>query len=118
MPHYNALKDAFCQTLQADDWDGFVSNLNQYVGELFEIIQPDESYLTRYKTLQTMLKKSAVVKPCGALGGDGFLLWLQSKHSSSLQVLQQAKVRFQPLSLGGRALWIRENKSQSKPLQI
>jgi mevalonate kinase len=75
-------------SIQNNDYDGFDKLVNQVNQITFDAVNTTSSYISFYEKLKNVLKMNGVVKSCGALGGDGFLVWLRDASFINAQDLR------------------------------
>ncbi len=93
--------------IQLDLWAEFRYAVQTGVALLMDAMDPSPFYHHKYEDLSRALGGHGVVKPCGALGGDGFLVWLQSKETINEFMNEWVALGCAPVSLrlGGRMSW-------------
>lgn len=100
---YTQLSQGIFESLKADCWGSFRSAVLKYTKQLFFQFRTESWYRDHYWTVANTGGSHIAVKPCGAMNGDGFLVWARSKEDAKVfDCGDSGESNVIPLKLGGK----------------
>ena len=102
-------EDVMAQLLSAItrcDFESFKRAADELTDFIFSYVQAPLNYVHFFNKVRKWVGAAGVLKPCGALGGDGLLLFVREGDGGLLSVLRQNEILPNPLKLGGSPLCV------------